>query len=96
MLKGSSKIVSHFSLLFCSFWEISKSIAPRVIVQSYFKRNLIPKELQILEKADTAFISASLSITAENFNTIMHPGLEACQVQHTPTIWENKVAVSQD
>ena len=29
------KTVSHFFLLLCGFWEMSKSVAPRVIVQSY-------------------------------------------------------------
>ena len=30
-------MVSHFFLLLCGFWEMGKSVAPRVIVQSYPK-----------------------------------------------------------
>ena len=36
ILKQSSKWCPSFSLLFCSFWEISKSLLPRFIVKSYF------------------------------------------------------------
>ena len=37
-IKRIFKTVSHFFLLLCSFWEISKYHVPRVIVPSHFKR----------------------------------------------------------
>ena len=34
------KMMSHFFLLLCNFWEMGKSVAQRVIVQSHLKRML--------------------------------------------------------
>ena len=78
MLKESSKwrlILPYFFAVFQKSVNLlcQESIVPRVTVQSYFKRSLIPKELQIL---GTVFISAYLSSTVKNFNTVMHPGLK--------------------
>ena len=37
-IKRIFKILSRFFLLLCSFWVISKYLAPRVIVQAHLKR----------------------------------------------------------
>ena len=72
-IKRIFKMVSHFFLLLCSFWEISKSVAPRVIVQWHLKRMLkILKDLQIIrKKPDTGLISIHLSCTDENFKVML-------------------------
>ena len=73
-LKRIFKTVSHFFLLLLGFWEISKYLAPRAIVQSHFIRmfNLwIPTDNY--KNADTVIIIVYLSSswTTENFTAIM-------------------------
>ena len=73
-VKRIFKTVSHFFLLLLGFWEISKYLAPRAIVQSHFIRmfNLwIPTDNY--KNADTVIIIVYLSSswTTENFTAIM-------------------------
>ena len=65
-------MVSHFLLFLCGFWEISKSVAPRAIVQLHAKIMLDSYDPQIIrKKADTTLISVHLSCTAENFKVML-------------------------
>ena len=66
------KTVFHFFLLLWGFWEMSKSLAQRVIVQSHLKRMLDSWRFKATrEKADTVLISVHLSWTAEDCKAML-------------------------
>ena len=65
-IKRIFKMVSHFFLLLCGFWETSKYLAPRVVVDHISKECLVSKDLYILrKKAATTLIDVYVSCTAE-------------------------------
>ena len=95
-LKESSKrclIFSYFSVVF----EKPANLSPQETLLIHVLREyLIPEDIQIIrEKTGIVLISTYFSCTAENFKAIMCSGVGACQAQHTPIIWKNKVTISQ-
>ena len=73
-IKRIFEMVSHFFLLLCGFWEISKYLVPKVVVIHILKERMIYEDLQtIRKKANTIYRSAFIWVlcTTKNFKAIL-------------------------